>query len=216
MAKVHFQHEWFFVLFLFCGSLVVANVFHFVIFRLLKKQDAAGPQLGWGLQKHLGRPARAVFVLTCALIALPLVPGLTEGMEKEIAHVGEMLMVLALGWFATGLVYVAQVLLLRKYDLSATDNYQARRVHTQFQVFRRIAIAFVVVLTAGRAAVDVRRSTDMALRERVAGVGWGGDVDCGDGGEVDGLELFGGLADRADRTDTHRRRGGGAGRVGKD
>ncbi|MES2393615.1 MAG: mechanosensitive ion channel domain-containing protein, partial [Acidobacteriota bacterium] len=149
MNKVHFQHEWFFVLFLFCGSLVVANLFHFVLFRLLKKQKAVGAQVGWGLQKHLGRPARAVFVLTCTLIALPMVPGLNAALEKQIAHIGQMLMVAALGWFAVGCVYVGESLTLRKYDLTVANNVGARRVHTQLQVFRRLAIAFVVVLTAG-------------------------------------------------------------------
>ena len=60
--------------------------------------------------------------------------------------------------------------LLRKYDLTAADNLRARKVHTQFQVFRRIAIAFVMVLTAvgcyGRST-----TSDCGLREWVAGVG---------------------------------------------
>jgi small-conductance mechanosensitive channel len=47
------------------------------------------------------------------------------------------------------LIYVAQEVLLRKYDLTAADNRRARSIHTQFQLFRRVAIVFVVVLTIG-------------------------------------------------------------------
>jgi small-conductance mechanosensitive channel len=149
MKMFHFHHEWFFVIFVFCGALVLANLFHFILFRILRREKTVGKQLGWGLQKHLGRPARAIFVLTCVLIALPLIPGINDAYEHKIAHVVAMLMVVALGWFAVGCVYVGESLTLRKYDLAAENNLGARRVHTQLQVFRRIAIAFVVVLTVG-------------------------------------------------------------------
>lgn len=149
MKAFHFQHGWFFVVFLFCGVLVAANVLHYVLFRLLKRKEVAGKQLGWGLQEHLGGPARAIFVLTCVLIALPFVPELPQRIDEAVRQGVVMAIVAALGWFAVGLVYVFQAVLLRKYDLAAENNINARRVHTQFQVFRRIAIAFVVVVTIG-------------------------------------------------------------------
>lgn len=147
MQRFHFHHSWFFVLFLFCGAMVVVNVVHFVLFRLLKREEAVGPKLGWGLQRYLGGPARAVFILTCVLITLPFVPDLPANLEVTIRHGTFMALVLALGWFATGCVYVGQAILLRRYDITAKDNRNARRVHTQMQVFRRIAITFVIVLT---------------------------------------------------------------------
>jgi small-conductance mechanosensitive channel len=56
-------------------------------------------------------------------------------------------MVIALGWFATGIIYVVQNIFLRRYDLNNPDNIRARRVHTQFQLLRRLLIAFIVVIT---------------------------------------------------------------------
>jgi small-conductance mechanosensitive channel len=149
MSAFHFQHRWFFVVFLFCGALVLANLLHYVLFRLLKRDEAAGKQLGWGLQKHLGRPARAVFLLTCMEVALPFVPQVPENIIADIKQGVAMAIVLSLGWFAIGLVYVLQTYLLRKYDIKAEDNRRARSIHTQFQLFRRLMIAFLVVLTAG-------------------------------------------------------------------
>ncbi len=149
MTSFHFHHRWFFVVFLFCGALVLANLLHFVLFRLLKRQNAAGAQLGWGLQRHLGKPARLVFLLTCVQLVLPFVPAVPDWLEKDIKHGVWMLVVLALGWLAVGFVYVLQDYLLRKYDLTAENNFMARRVHTQFQLFRRITIAFVGVVTRG-------------------------------------------------------------------
>jgi small-conductance mechanosensitive channel len=60
-----------------------------------------------------------------------------------------MLTVVALGWFAIGCIYVLQDFLMRRYDLSAENNIRARRVHTQFQLFRRILITFVVIVDIG-------------------------------------------------------------------
>lgn len=56
--------------------------------------------------------------------------------DADLRHVFVMAIVVALGWLFTGCVYVLQAFMLRKYDLSASDNIQARRIHTQFQVYR--------------------------------------------------------------------------------
>jgi small-conductance mechanosensitive channel len=149
ITTMYMHHRWFFVIFLFCAALFLANVLHFLLFRLLRRKGSTELKIGWGLQKHLGGPARAIFLLTCVLIALPFVPDLPVDIEHKTQHVVFMIVVATLGWFFVGCVYVAQDLLLRKYDVTVADNIRARRVHTQFQLFRRIAIAFVVVLTAG-------------------------------------------------------------------
>lgn len=149
MEGMYQNHRWFFVIFLFCGALVAANVLHFVLFRVLKRKAAAGREAGWGMQQYLGKPARVIFLLTCVLIALPFVPDVPPRVLYDVRHAAAMLTVAALGWFAVGCVYVVQNIMLRKYDLNVADNRRARGVHTQFQVFRRIAIAFVVVITFG-------------------------------------------------------------------
>ena len=150
MIQTHFKHGWFLAIFLFCGAIVLANLVHYIIFRIARRKEAQthiGP--GWGLQKHLGRPARAIFFLTCILIVLPVVPILPGPIGHYIRHGLVMALVAALGWFAVGCIYVIQDTILRKYDLTAENNIHARRIHTQFQLFRRMAIAFVIVIDAG-------------------------------------------------------------------
>lgn len=150
MAPVfHFRHPWFFVLFLLCGALVLANVIHYVIFRFIRRKETQAASLGWGVQRYLGRPARAIFLLTCLLAILPFVPSLPDRIEDILRQIFVMAIVIALGWFAGGCVYVLQSVMLRKYDLNAENNIQARRVHTQFQLFRRVLIFFVVVVDLG-------------------------------------------------------------------
>lgn len=144
----HFKHAWFVAIFFFCATLVIANVVHYVLFRVLKRKENQRLGANLGLQRYLGGPARAVFLLTCVLLALPFLP-IPENIEKLLQHGFVMAMVVALGWFVVGCIYVLQAVMLRKYDLTAANNIRARRIHTQFQVFRRMLITFVIVIDIG-------------------------------------------------------------------
>ena len=149
-GQLHLRHRWFLVVFLVCAAIVLSNVVHYILFRILCRKEAQSTvSLGWGLQRHLGRPARAIFVLTCLLAVLPSVPDLPYNLAAILRQGFIMAIVVALGWFGVGLVYVFESVAMRRYDITAEDNIQARRVHTQLQLFRRLLIGFVVVLTTG-------------------------------------------------------------------
>jgi small-conductance mechanosensitive channel len=145
---VHFRHTWFYVIFLLCGVIVAANLAHYIIFRFFRRNQEQ-PTRWSGVQRYLSHPARAIFLLTCLSIALPAIPELPAGMLGMIHQALIMAVVVCLGWFAIGCVYVAQAATLRRYDLGAENNIQARRVHTQFQLFRRMLISFIVIITIG-------------------------------------------------------------------
>ena len=149
LAVFHFRHDWYFAIFVFCTVLVVANAVHYVLFRILRRKEVSYHRLGWGLHQYLGKPARAIFLLTCLFIVLPFIPGLSDEIEAMVRQGLMMLTVVALGWFAIGCIYVLQSVMLRRYDLSAENNIRARRVHTQFQLFRRMLITFVVIIDIG-------------------------------------------------------------------
>jgi small-conductance mechanosensitive channel len=145
----HFRHTWFFALFLFCTIIVLANVIHYILFRILRRQGAENRILGWGIQKYLSHPARAIFLITCLRIVLPAIPQLSDGLTNILRQGLNMALVVALGWFAIGCIYAFQAATLRRYDLAVINNLQARRVHTQFQLFRRMLIFLIVIVTIG-------------------------------------------------------------------
>ena len=149
LAIFHFRHGWFFAIFVFCSVLVLANVVHYILFRVLRRKESGIRGLGWGLQKHLGKPARAIFLLTCLVIVLPVVPGLPDDIEAILRRALIMLGIIALGWLSIGCVYLLQTIMLRRYDLTVENNMRARRIHTQFQLFRRMLITFVVIIDIG-------------------------------------------------------------------
>ena len=146
---IHVWHGWFFAIFLFCAALVFSNVFHWVLFRILRRKQQEvhiGFAANLGLNTYLTKPARAIFILTCLFFVQPTLP-IPDYYHHIIRQTLAIAMVISLGWFATGVIYVVQNIFLRRYDLSSSDNVQARRVHTQFQLFRRIIITFITVVT---------------------------------------------------------------------
>jgi small-conductance mechanosensitive channel len=145
-----FHQTWFFPIFLFCGVVVLSNVVHYVVFRVLRRREKESKDGRWSnIQQYLSHPARTIFFITCLLIVLPAVPRVPAAVETLIRQGLVMALVAALGWFAVGCIYVFQAATLRRYDLGAENNIRARRVHTQFQLFRRMLITFIVIIDIG-------------------------------------------------------------------
>jgi small-conductance mechanosensitive channel len=137
-------HRWFLPIF--------ANIVHFIVFRILKRKESQGTaevRPGWGVQRYLARPARAVFLLASTLAILPSIPHLRDNWEDVIRQALIIALIVSIGWLAIGGVYVAQTLIMRRYDLNAQDNLRARRVQTQLQLFRRLVVGFLIVITIG-------------------------------------------------------------------
>jgi small-conductance mechanosensitive channel len=150
ITGIQIRHAWFVAVFLFCGVIVLSNLAHFVIFRVLRHKEKQSKDGRWrSVQQYLSHPARAIFLITCLLIALPIVPQVSAGVQAGVRQGLIMALVVALGWFAVGCVYVFQAAVLRNYDLSAENNIRARRIHTQFQLFRRMFITFIVIVDIG-------------------------------------------------------------------
>lgn len=145
----HVRHTWFLVIFVFCSIVVLANVGHYILFRVIRRKEEKKIGTGWKMYHYLSGPARAIFFLTCLLVVLPLVPNLPQNIHDIIRQGLVMALVSSLGWFAIGCIYVVQAVMLRRYDLTAEDNLQARRIHTQVRLFRRMLIVFVIVITIG-------------------------------------------------------------------
>lgn len=148
--ETRWHHTWFFAIFLFCSVIVFSNVAHYIIFHVLRRRERETSDGRWAsVQQYLSHPARAIFLITCLLIVLPAVPNLPAGVQATILQGLIMALVIAMGWFAMGCVYVVQNALLQRYDLAAENNLRARRIHTQFQLFRRILISFIAIVDIG-------------------------------------------------------------------
>ena len=145
MRAFEAQHAWFFLIFLLCVAIGLANLAHYLVFRFTRlKRSESGVRLA--MRKHLSKPVRVISILVCVMIVVPLIPKLPTQIRHLMEHGLVMALVVSLGWMVGGSVYVFEAIILRKYDLSA-GNMEAREMHTRFGVVRRLAIALIVVIT---------------------------------------------------------------------
>src|SRR5680860_971659 len=105
---------------------------------------------------HVSSPLESVLVLTAVALGLLL---LYELAHRLVSHrlsgaprARQALRRLRepLRWLLVAAAYIVENLALRRYQLEVEDNLQARRVHTQVMVLRRITV-FAAVLLAGAA-----------------------------------------------------------------
>ncbi|AFL90217.1 small-conductance mechanosensitive channel [Terriglobus roseus DSM 18391] len=156
MQVFNVWHGWFVPFFLLCAALAFSNAIHWVLFRVVHRRQESASQPGGftpglGLQRHLGKPSRAIFITTCLFLVLPFVPA-AQRIQENVREVLALVMVCSMGWFAVGAVYVLQGVLYRRYDINAENNVDARRFRTQFQLLRRIVVAFIIVVTLAACA----------------------------------------------------------------
>jgi hypothetical protein len=82
---IKIRHAWFAAIFLFCGVIVLSNLAHFIVFRVLRRKEKQSKDGRWGsVQQYLSHPARAIFLITSLLIALPIVPQVPAGVQAVV------------------------------------------------------------------------------------------------------------------------------------
>lgn len=98
--------------------------------------------------ERVRQPARWIVILSAVFFVLSAVR-IPEPYLAVLTKCLGVLWFLALGWMMVTAVYIAEDLLLARYDIHASDNLRARRVRTQMLMVRRLAIAFVIVVDIG-------------------------------------------------------------------
>ncbi|QNI33364.1 mechanosensitive ion channel [Alloacidobacterium dinghuense] len=145
------RRDWAIGITLLCLAILLSFFAHDIFFRLLArfrpKYQAERPLFATATQR-LRRPARWIVILTAIGFSLPWIP--IPPNYTDLAHKAlGILWFLALGWFMISAVYMVEDLLLRRYDVGASDNLRARRVRTQMQFMRRISIFLLLLIDAG-------------------------------------------------------------------
>ena len=75
--------------------------------------------------------------------------GLSGSWRGPVLHVIDLVAIGAGAWLFTGVLFVIEDLALARYRTDVEDNMQARTVHTQVQVIRRITAVTVAVFAVG-------------------------------------------------------------------
>lgn len=139
------------------GAAAVALIGHAIVFRILGRVAArTGTGLDDSLLRHERAPIRALVTIVALQLALPLAT-LPEEIHTVVARLLGALLAATCVWLAVRLLDVGQDLLSGRYDVDQRDNLEARRIHTQYAILRKIIIAVAVIIALGAILMSFER-----------------------------------------------------------
>ncbi|GAA4321995.1 hypothetical protein GCM10023115_49860 [Pontixanthobacter gangjinensis] len=98
-----------------------------------------------------------LLIFLASLIAQVAVIGdifIFEATKTIAGHLSIIGIILSIAWFLILLFKVFKKRMLKKYDVSTSDNLKARKVYTQFTILENIVIFVIVVLAIGIALMS--------------------------------------------------------------
>lgn len=137
------------------GAVVVGLAAHLLLYRGLSKlseRTAPDSALQRSMLQHSRPPARLLFPLLALYVTLPFVqPNIAPNVLGIAEDVLYLLLVMALAWLLIKLTAVLEEEITRRFDVNVADNLQARKVHTQVKIIRRILIIVIGVVALAAA-----------------------------------------------------------------
>jgi small-conductance mechanosensitive channel len=129
------------------GAIVLALVVHRIVFALGKRMASLkGGAFYALLARHEEKPTRLLLPLLALLAVIPWLP-LAPGVVSRLNHAVGLAFIAGIAWLAVALLDVLQDYISHRHALATADNLAARRVHTQVQVLRHIAVVAIIIVT---------------------------------------------------------------------
>ncbi len=145
------------VIWLCGGALVVGLIGHFGVFRLILRLTTRFKwRIGHAFVKHCYRPIQWTVILLVVRI-LSKLPAMEPHVPEAAQHAFALAMIGLVAWLLIRTVAFAEEYVLARFDVRAKDNLRARKIHTQFKVFKRIVIIVVIVLAFGTMLMTFER-----------------------------------------------------------
>jgi small-conductance mechanosensitive channel len=142
-------HVWLLALLIVLAALLGAWLAHRLTFLMLRRVLGHAHETFDGrLTRYLRRPLALILPVIALLIVLPALP-FPPGAASWVARLLGLALTAGIGWLAVAGVDILADLVLERSRAEASSGLAGRRLRTQSQVFRRIAIGIVIVVTAG-------------------------------------------------------------------
>jgi small-conductance mechanosensitive channel len=124
--------------------------------------------------KRMGRPVNYFLPVLVLNMVIPLME-LRPKQQHMISSVVEVLLIIAFGYMLIGIVKVFEDYIAHAYDLRKSDNLRERKIRTQLQFLRKVAVSLIVILVmcAILLSFDNLRKIGTGL---LTGVGVGGII----------------------------------------
>ncbi len=141
-------YDYFWMILFFAIAIFIGYFVHFVLFRILKRiTDYTTINLDKYLVKHLKDPVRLFFIIIAIRTAIsflrtPISPEIYAFLQSILYFIT----LFAIGWSIVKLISVFEDFLIQKYRMDEKDNLFARKIHTQFMVFKHLGIIIVAIV----------------------------------------------------------------------
>jgi small-conductance mechanosensitive channel len=129
------------------GAYVLARIVHAIVFAAGRRMARrSGNTVDDSVVKHSHRPMKAILPLLALSLALPATY-LTLKIERPVQHVLVLGLIASVAWLLVAFISVFEDVISSKYRVDVADNLRARKLQTQVQVLRRIAVVVISVVT---------------------------------------------------------------------
>ncbi|HOP98996.1 MAG TPA: mechanosensitive ion channel [Verrucomicrobiota bacterium] len=146
---------------------------HVLELRLAEWTSRTESKLDNLLAPLLGRSLRVVVPVMGIILAVPVI-GLDPQYEGLIKKASSILIIGAVAWVLANAVRIGEKAVLASYDISASDNLQARKVYTQVHVIAKTLLFIIVLFTVASILMcfeEVRRfGTSILASAGVVGI----------------------------------------------
>lgn len=134
---------------LLVGAIVAVLIAHYLLFKIFKRVSGSMRAIPKGaIKKRLGGPVFWIMAVVAVRFVLPFFE-LPESFSETAAHIISLALIGLVSWLVVRAVCLLEDSVLSRFDIEAKDNLQARKIHTQLRVVKRIAIVVVVILAVG-------------------------------------------------------------------
>lgn len=121
----------------------------------------------------VGRSLRVIVPVVGIIFALPVI-GLSQEYAAVLAKGSSILLIGTVAWISFQAVHLGEKAVLARYDISAADNLQARKVYTQVHVLSKTLYVIISIFTAASILMlfeEVRRfGTSLLASAGVIGI----------------------------------------------
>lgn len=133
------------------GMVLAVLILHTVVYLILK-QLAKRTHIGIddSVLRHFREPSRWTLLLLGLKIVMPMLT-LPGGTVKAINHIFSLVLIALIAWVIIKVFSVLEDHVKSRFDVNAKDNLQARKVHTQLRVLKRIGIIIVCIIALSTA-----------------------------------------------------------------
>ncbi len=112
---------------------------------LLRFASRPGTSLHKTLLHHWRPPAKLLLPLLSVLLTLPSLT-FPDEVASILQHLTSLALIAAIAWLLAATIQGLKVLVLLRYDITASDNLKARAVSTQVNVLVQITMVVIIIL----------------------------------------------------------------------